>query len=155
MLTLHGQFDQYQWVEGSEITGSWSRSERLKSSTWREVEAVRRLMSFNAGLLERKKVKVYSDNKNVKSILLKGSSESDLQSIALKVNEFCEKREIHVTLNPEWLPRNLNESADFLSKLSPIDDWGMSTWVFDHLSRVWGHHDIDRFASNLNNKCHI
>ena len=72
MLTSHEQFDQYRWVEGSEITGSWSRSERLKSSTWREVEAVRRVMFFNAGLLERKKVKVYSDNKNVKSILLKG-----------------------------------------------------------------------------------
>ena len=104
MLTSHEQFDQYRLVEGSEITGSWSRSERLKSSTWREVEAARRVMFFNAGLLERKKVKVYSDNKNVKSILLKGSSKSDLQSIALKVNELCEKREI--TLNPEWLPRN-------------------------------------------------
>ena len=77
-LTSHEQFDQYRWVEGSEITGSWSRLERLKSSTWREVEAVRRVIFFNAGLLERKKVKVYSDNKNVKSILLKGSSKSDL-----------------------------------------------------------------------------
>ena len=42
---------------------------------------------------------MYSDNKNVKSILLKGRSKSDLQSVALKVNEFCDKREI--TLNPE------------------------------------------------------
>ena len=153
MLTSHEQFNHCRWVQGSEVTGSWSRSERLKSSTWREVEALRRVMFFNAGLLEGKKVKVYSDNKNVKSILLKGSSKSDLQSVALKVNGFCDKREI--TLNPEWLPRNLNERADFLSKLSPVDDWGISTWVYDHLSRAWGHHDIDRFASNLNNKCHI
>ena len=120
MLTSHEQYDHCQWLQGSEVTGSMSRSERLKSSTWREVEAVRQVMFFNAGLLEGKKVKVYSDNKNVKSILLKGSSKSDLQSVALKVNEFCDKREI--TLNPEWLPRNLNESADFLSKLSPVDD---------------------------------
>ena len=110
-------------------------------------------MFFNAVFLQVKKVKVYSDNKNVKSILLKVSSKSDLQSVALKVNEFCDKMEI--MLNPEWLPRVLNESADFLSKLSPVDDWGISTWVFDHLGRAWGHHDIDRFASNLNNKCHI
>ena len=62
MLTSHEQFDHCRWVQGSEVTGSWSRSERLKSSTWREVEAVRRVMFFNAGLLEGKKVKVYPDN---------------------------------------------------------------------------------------------
>ena len=153
MLRSHERYDQGHLVQGSEMIGSWSRSEQLKSSTWREVEAVRRVMLYNAGLLEGKKVKVYSDNKNVKSILLKGSSKSDLQSIALKVNDFYEQREI--TLNPEWLPRALNERADFLSKLSPVDDWNISNWVFDHLCRVWGHHDIDRFSSNLNNKCHV
>ena len=140
-------------IKGSEVTGSWSRLEQFKSSTWREVEAVRRVMLFNAGLIERKKIKVYSDNKNVKSILMKGSKKPDLQSLALKVNEFCDKREI--TLNPEWLPRNLNEKADFLSKSAPADDWSISNWVFDHFSRAWGQHDVDRFSSNLNNKCHI
>lgn len=62
----------YKFIEGSEVTGSWSQIERLKSSTWREVEAVRRVMLYNVGLLEGKKVKVYSDNKNVKPVLLKG-----------------------------------------------------------------------------------
>ena len=47
------------------MIGSWPRSKLLKSSTWREVEAVRRVMLYNAGLLEGKKFKVYSDNKNV------------------------------------------------------------------------------------------
>ena len=83
----------------------------------------------------------------------KGSSKSDLQSIALKVNEFCDQREI--TLNLEWFPRTLNERGDFLSKLSPVDDWSISNWVFDHLCSVWGHHDINGFSSNLNNKCHV
>ena len=66
MLKSHERYDQGHLVQGSEMIGSWSRSERLKSSTWREVEAVRRVMLNNAGLLEGKKVKVYSDNKNVK-----------------------------------------------------------------------------------------
>ena len=69
------------------------------------------------------------------------------------MNEFCDKREI--TLNPEWLPRNLNEKADFLSKSAPADDWSTSCWVFDQFSRAWGQHDVDRFSSNLNSKCHI
>ena len=143
ILEAHEKLDHGQLIKGSEVTGSWSRSEQLKTSAWREVEAVRRVMLFNAGLIERKKIKVYSDNKNVKSILMKGSKKPDLQSLALKVNEFCDKREI--TLNPERLPRNLNEKADFLSKSAPADDWSISNWVFDHFSRAWGQHDVDCF----------
>ena len=91
-------------------------------------------MLYNAELFEGTKVKVYFYNKNVKSILLKGDCKSDLQSIALKVNEFCDQREI--TLNPEWLPRALNERADFLSKLSPVEKWSIGNLVFDHLCRL-------------------
>ena len=84
---------------------------------------------------------MYSDYKNVKSILLKGSSKSDLQSTALNVNEFCDKREI--TLNPEWLPRNSNENADFLSRLSPVNEWGMSTLAeFGVITTLTGWHPI-------------
>ena len=78
------KLDHGQLIKGSEVTGSWSRSEQLKSSTWREVEAVRRVMLFNAGLIERKKIKVHSDNKNVKPILMEGSKKTDLQSLAYK-----------------------------------------------------------------------
>ena len=85
---------QCRFVEGSEVTGSWSPTEQLKSSTWREVEAVWRIMLYNARLLEGKKVKAYSDNKNVKSILMKGSNKPDLQSLALKVDGSVYKGEL-------------------------------------------------------------
>ena len=152
VLKAHENMSQYKFIEGSEVTGSWSQIERLKSSTWREVEAVRRVMLYNAGLLEGKKVNVYSDNKNVKSVLLKGSAKAELQNLALRVNDICVKREI--TLNPAWLSRNQNERADILSKSSPADDWSINNWVFEYLSKKWGNHDIDRFSSNLNNKCY-
>ena len=151
LLKTHEIMSQCRFVEGSEVTGSWSPTEQLKSSTWREVEAVRLIMLYNARLLEGKKVKAYSDNKNVKSIFMKGSNKPDLQSLALKVDGFCVQRGI--TLNPAWIPRNLNERADILSKSSPADDWIINIWVFEHLSTKWSHHDIDRFSSNLNNKC--
>ena len=113
---------------------------------------MRRVILYNAGLLEGKKVKEYSDNKNVKPVLLKGSAKAELQILALKVNDICVKREI--TLNPAWLSRNQNERAGILSKSSPADDWSIHNWVFEYLSKKWGNYDIDRFSSNLNNKCY-
>lgn len=151
MFKTHENLDPSKLIKSSVVTGSWSKTEQLQSSTWREVEAVRRVMFHNADLIKGKKVKIYSDNKNVKSVLTKGSNKSDLQILALKVSNFCDTREI--TLLPEWLPRDANTTADFLSKVSPADDWGISNWVFQFLDKAWGPHDVDRFSSNLNNKC--
>jgi hypothetical protein len=31
-----------------------------------------------------------------------------------------------ISLEVEWVPRTQNEKADFLSRLSDFDDWGIS-----------------------------
>ena len=66
----------------------------MKSSTWRESETVRRVMKSNIEVLKSKKVKIYSDNKNVQSVLQIGSRISELQDIACDVNELCENNDI-------------------------------------------------------------
>ena len=53
--------------------GVWSGCEREMSSTWREAEAVKRVMQSNITDIKGKKVKVFSDNKNVQSVLKIGS----------------------------------------------------------------------------------
>ena len=53
---------------GIEIVVAWSIFESGKSSTWRETEIVRRAMQSDINVILGKKVKVYSDNKNVVSI---------------------------------------------------------------------------------------
>ena len=108
-------------------------------------------MINNAERIKGKKLKVYSDNKNVHSILAKGSSKSDLQSLSLSIYEICNERGI--TLISEWLARRFNEAADSLSKTQSGDEWTLCNWVFQYLDKGWGPHLIDRFASNLNNKC--
>ena len=55
------------------VFGDWNDDERLKSSTWRESETVRRVINSNIEILKSKKIKVYSDNKNVQSVLQIGS----------------------------------------------------------------------------------
>ena len=60
-------------LRNSTVVGDWSCQEKIKSSTWREVEAVKRVLISNVGILRNKRVKVLSDNKNVTSILQIGS----------------------------------------------------------------------------------
>ena len=134
-----------------EVYGAWTMFERSKSSTWREAEAVKRVMVSSVEKLRGKRVKVFSDNKNVQSVLEVGSTKEELQSIASEVNDFCDHN--CISLSVGWIPRSLNEKADHLSRCKDCDDWEVSKWVFDSLEQKWGTFTVDRFASNYNNKC--
>ena len=57
---------------------------------------------------------MYSDNKNVKSILLNGIRKMYIHEIALYLNMFCDQNKI--SLCPEWIPRAENEKSDYLSR---------------------------------------
>lgn len=133
------------------VTGQWTSEEMLKSSTWRETEAVSRVLKSNGQLLKNKTVKVYTDNKNVVPILQTGSRKNELHEIACEVNKTCQKYNIEII--SEWIPRCKNEIADILSKCGDSDDWSIKTWVFQELDIKWGPHTVDRFASHMNTKC--
>lgn len=137
--------------EGSEVLGEWSSQEGQKSSTWREAEAVTRIVKSHVNSLKNSVVKVYSDNKNIKSVLLNGSRKSDIHAVATDLNAVCEKEGI--ILSPEWIPRESNEKADYLSRCQDSDDWEISSQIFHYLDSVWGPYTIDRFASHLSKKC--
>ena len=133
------------------VIGEWDGNERLKSSTWRETETVNRVIKGNLELLRHTNIKVYSDNKNVQSVLQKGSSKADLQAIASEINNICELNDI--VIRPEWIPRGDNQIADALSKCGDSDDWSINDQVFIELNTKWGPHTVDRFATHLNTKC--
>ncbi|MCG7875782.1 MAG: reverse transcriptase domain-containing protein [Candidatus Thiodiazotropha endolucinida] len=133
------------------VFGDWTEEEKSKSSTWRESETVRRVIMSNVDMLKNKKVKIYSDNKNVQSVLQIGSRKTDLQEIACDVNDMCEKYEMKIC--PEWIPRSQNEVADDLSRWGDCEDWSISDQIFTDLNLKWGPHTFDRFASQYNSKC--
>jgi hypothetical protein len=54
-----------------EVYGAWDAPEACMSSTWRELEAVNRVLKSNAESLIGVSLKVYTDNKNVETILHK------------------------------------------------------------------------------------
>ena len=134
-----------------EVYGAWTMLERSKSSTLREAKAVKRVMVSSVEKLRGKRVKVFSDNKNVQSVLEVGSTKEELQSIASEVNDFCDHNCISFSVGLiQW---SLNERADHLSRCKDCNDLEVSKWVFDSLEQKRGRFTVDRFASNYNNKC--
>jgi hypothetical protein len=75
-------------------------------------------------ILVHQKVKWFSDNKGVTSIVQKGSMNIEWQSIAFDIFSLCIRNSI--ILEMEWLPRTSNERADYLSRIIDYDDSGIS-----------------------------
>ena len=64
--------------------GRWSEEEAGRSSTWREIRAVRMVLKSMIQLLKNECIKWFSDNQNVR-ILQVGSRKVELQQEALAV----------------------------------------------------------------------
>ena len=56
----------------------------------------------------------------------------------------------NIVLEMEWIPRDDNSYADYLSKLLDFADY-----VFDYFNLLWGLYTCDRFADNNNRKVTI
>ena len=81
--------------------------------------------------------------------LFNGSRKSDIHAIATELNAECEKE--GTILSPEWIPREGNEKANYLSRCQDNDDWEIRSQIFHYLDSIWGPYTID--ASHLSKKC--
>lgn len=128
--------------------GQWSEAEAGQSSTWRELRAVGQVLESIAGKLSNMRVRWFTDNQNVTRILLVGSRKEHLQKEALDIFRLTIAH--NIALEPEWVPRDENKVADYLSRIIDYDDWSLNTVCFTHIDSIWGPHTVDRFANNLN-----
>nr|XP_022336293.1 uncharacterized protein LOC111132768 [Crassostrea virginica] len=133
------------------VVGNWTADESRLSSTWRELEAVNRVMKSRVNFIQNQNLNVISDNKNVSKIMQVGSKKPYLQIAASQIFETCIENGVQVT--NVWKPRYENKRADFLSRLSDMDDWSVHDDVFQKYEKMWGIHTIDRFATHYNKKC--
>jgi len=93
----------------------------------RELKAIHFALTSFKTLVQGKSVKWHSDNQGAVRIVAVGSPHPELHSIALDIFYFC--RTNNVILVPQWVPRELNVSADEISKIVDYDDW-YTTLVF-------------------------
>ena len=128
--------------------GPWTAEEAVRSSTWRELRAVRMVLESLTPKLKNERIRWFSDNQNVVRILQTGSRKPDLQKEALAIFSVALSGQIRI--EPEWIPRTQNEQADALSRIIDYDDWGVDPLLFARLDSLWGPHSVDRFASYYN-----
>ena len=57
-----------------------------------------------------------------------------------------------IRLEPEWIPREQNELADYYSRIVDLDDYMLNPSVFAWRDELWGPHSIDR-SVGPNNAC--
>ncbi|PNW81631.1 hypothetical protein CHLRE_06g253975v5 [Chlamydomonas reinhardtii] len=129
--------------------GTWDGRISSFGSTPQELQAVLNgLRSFQgpAGL-EGQTIRVMTDNLNAANIINKGSAKADnCYVVAYELLWYCVERNIR--LEAQWVPRDKNQFADYLSKIQDPDDWAVSDSTFTALSKQWGPFDIDLFASH-------
>jgi hypothetical protein len=78
----------------------------------------------------------------------------DLHEIAKDIYFFC--AEHNILLKVIWIPRELNQDADDLSKDLDLDDWGVSTKIFNLVqNRINKTFTLDAFADSDTAKCKL
>ena len=128
----------------------WSADEIDTSSTWRELKSIELYVCTYQDQLQGKAVKCFTDSKNCERIVEVGSTKSDLQELAMSIFSVCRSRSI--SMDVQWLPRDLNYEADIVSKIYDFDDWGVTKEFFSFVDSLFGPHTVDRFADSNNSK---
>ena len=131
----------------SSMFHAWTELEKASSSTWRETQAVYLFLSIHEDNFRNGKIKWYSDNQGVASVVHKGSMCRDLNLCATSILQVCLQNNIQLSIN--WVPRDENIEADALSKFIDSDDWSIQSHIFKLLNTRHGPFTLDAFASNL------
>ena len=76
---------------------------------------------------------------------------SHLQKLAYDI--FCLLHANRISLVISWIPRALNDKADFYSRIIDFDDWAVDPFWFDFICQRLGVATFDRFADCDNKKC--
>lgn len=92
----------------------------------------------------------FTDNQNVGSIVNCGSKVPALQDLAMDIYQSCLLN--GVTIDMQWMPRDLNSAADDISKFIDHDDYAINDIVFNALDDYEVLHTCDRFACLYNAK---
>ena len=131
----------------------FSSEESSKHSTYRELVAVLYALRSYLPMISFSRVKVLVDNQSAVRILDVGSMKPELHGLAMDVFFLCLRNGI--SLETQWIPRELNEEADSASReaaLLDTDDWQISARFFQILVKRWGPLTIDCFANCYNSK---
>ena len=132
--------------------GNFTPTEMSTSSTLRELLAVKYVLISVGHILSGESIQLNLDSYNSTRILTVGSSKQHLQQIAIDIFKLCLQNDVKI--HHQWIPRELNSTADFFSKEIDSDNWSIDDVSFQNINKAFGPFTIDRFADDLNKKLH-
>ena len=92
-------------------------------------------------------VKWFTDNQAAVRIVEVGSMKLELHRMARRIFD------IYVpVLDMQWIPRTLNQQADYISRLIDVDDWQTTDDLILSLNDRQGPHSVDCFPNYYNHK---
>ena len=131
----------------------FSEDERLTHGTYRELANIHFLLLAFLPKIKNENIKFLVDSQSAALIIQNGSMKPDLQFFAKEVFHLCFVN--NIKLNIEWIPREENTLADAASReadLIDIEDWGITTSLFQILNHNYGPFTLDAFANFYNAK---
>ena len=93
------------------------------------------MLEVFASKLRNERVRSFTDNQNVTRIITRGSKKPNLQSEALAI--FLISVANNIRIKPEWIPREENKLADYLSRIVDYDYWSLDGATFQQLNHRW------------------
>ncbi len=129
---------------------SWSDSEKVLSSTWRELKIVEEGLRAFRKQLQGKEVHWFLDNLGGTSVIRRGSMKANLNPLAKLIADWCDSEDISLSIS--WIRRDYNEDADRLSWFIDLDDWSLSQELCRQLQQRWFGCSVDRFANGQNHR---
>jgi hypothetical protein len=102
--------------------------ERVTDSNERELKAALFLLENCSDVLKNCSITIHFDNMNAATICTKGSPKLRLQYYAEKILETCNNA--NITLRVVWIPRDLNNIADMISKEVDYHDYQITVQFF-------------------------
>ena len=115
----------------------FTEAERQESSTYRELLAVQFVLSSFSSFLPNSRVKRFTDSQGAARIVQVSSMNFNLHKLASDIFSLCFK--VGIYLDIQWVPRSLNEKADFLSKIVDYDNWELASGFFRQLDELGDH----------------
>ena len=115
-------------IPEDEVCGNWSFGEAAKSSTWRELEAMKRIFFSKEVFFKNKIIRWHTDCKNLVHILRKGSQIEDINKNVELIGLKCISLNCRILVI--WIPRCENIRADSLSRCFDSNDWSIKDEFF-------------------------
>lgn len=143
-------------MDGLSVGGNWSSGSRLPHINVLELSAVFLPLTSFLPLLQGKVVSILTDNSTAVCYINRqgGTVSQTLCRLALRMWTWCQAHKIFLIAT--HVPGLQNVWTDSLSRGdAPHHDWELNWTYLRPLFLLWGHPEIDVFASRGNTKCRL